>query len=842
MKFLAAVPVLAAVVQAAYPGDIVQYWVNQQNIIVNSSVIGGLYSPPSGWATAIVNGAIYSAAVSSSSKPHAFQQLAVSHAAHDALAWIFHGARVSNNIDNALRGAIAAIGISQSSRDYQQAAQIGQAAAVKVVTKRSDDNYNKFVDYVFGPANPGVYQPTPGGRPLPDVPQARFLRPFGGIKDITKFRAPAPPKATGKGYEKWVTEVRDLGGLNSTLRTEDETEIAYFWLESSVAGWNRFAHAVVGDKLANNVVASAKFYAQLNYALANAAIGSWDSKFTWNHWRPITAIHRPGAWLESGRDVSDPSWTPLLRPTPSHQDYVSTHSAFGAAGAAVIKAFNGGDKINTGFSSNVTLDGQGVITRHFTSIEYAAYENARSRVFGGVHFTYAGDAGLDQGYAIASKIPLLDVVCDLYHPETNPAGYVSLGVAENTLMHDEIIEHMTKNTGHFNTDVWQFSIDSHSLTYGDGFSGSHRLRETIARFINRNFNPVEPVSKDQLLITSGVGQAIELSGFSLCDKGDGVLLAQPHYGNFPIDLGYRVEAKIIGVSFEDTDPFGLETLVAYEKALENAQRAGIRVKALLLCNPHNPLGRCYTREVLEAYMRFCQKHSLHLISDEVYALSVWENPDAPNAPGFTSVLAIDNEGILNRNLVHALWGMSKDFGSNGIRLGCLISRNADFIRACEANSYFSCPSSLSDLATWRILSDDAFVDSFIQTNRRRLAENYCLTARFLDDHRIPYKRGANAGLFIWVNLFDPIQDHVKAILEKQATAGVPSERTLRTLEAELQETLLKHRIFLALGADFGGDVPGWFRIIFAHEEKYLTLGLSRMVEGVEAFRASLEQR
>jgi hypothetical protein len=69
-----------------------------------------------------------------------------------------------------------------------------------------------------------------------------------------------------------------VGGLNSTKRTEDQTNIAYFWLESSIAGWNRFAHAIVGNKLATNVVASAKFYAQLNYALVNAAIGSWDSK------------------------------------------------------------------------------------------------------------------------------------------------------------------------------------------------------------------------------------------------------------------------------------------------------------------------------------------------------------------------------------------------------------------------------------------------------------------------------------------------------------------------------------------------------------------------------------
>lgn len=83
---------------------------------------------------------------------------------------------------------------------------------------------------------------------------------------------------------------------------------------------------------------------------------------------------------------------PLLRPTPSHQDYVSTHAAFGGAGAAVLKNFNGGDKIEASFSSNVTLDDQGVLTRHFTSIDQAKDENARSRIFGGVSYIWTGPA------------------------------------------------------------------------------------------------------------------------------------------------------------------------------------------------------------------------------------------------------------------------------------------------------------------------------------------------------------------------------------------------------------------------------------------------------------------
>jgi len=65
--------------------------------------------------------------------------------------------------------------------------------------------------------------------------------------------------------------------------------------------------------------------------------------------------------------------------------------------------------------------------------------------------------------------------------------------------------------------------------------------------------------------------------------------------------------------------------------------------------------------VLEAYLRFCQRHNLHLLSDEIYALSVWDNRDATDAPGFTSILSVDtiNSGLINPDLVHVLWGLSK---------------------------------------------------------------------------------------------------------------------------------------------------------------------------------------
>ena len=137
------------------------------------------------------------------------------------------------------------------------------------------------------------------------------------------------------------------------------------------------------------------------------------------------------------------------------------------------------------------------------------------------------------------------------------------------------------------------------------------------------------------------------------------------------------------VSFEDVDQFGVDCVGVYEKAFEDAKARGVNVRALLICNPHNPLGRCYTREALVELLRLCGRKSIHLISDEIYALSTYgREDDEPET--FTSVLSIDVKGLVDREHVHVLYGMSKDFGAAGMRLGCVVSWNETFKKATRA--------------------------------------------------------------------------------------------------------------------------------------------------------------
>ena len=147
---------------------------------------------------------------------------------------------------------------------------------------------------------------------------------------------------------------------------------------------------------------------------------------------------------------------------------------------------------------------------------------------------------------------------------------------------------------------------------------------------------------------------------------------------------YRIE--LLEVAFGTTDPFSINAINEYERTYAEAKRKGLRVKALLLCSPHNPLGklqscsrkrctslnhyqgRCYSDDVLKEYMKFCSRNRLHLISDEIYALSVWENPRLPDEPRFKSILSFNIEDFMDSEMVHVVWGLSKVWSPSELHL------------------------------------------------------------------------------------------------------------------------------------------------------------------------------
>ena len=197
--------------------------------------------------------------------------------------------------------------------------ELGQAAAAAILALRAADGSDTPLvvsDYPQGTA-PGEYRFTPG-TPFAFAPGWAEVTPFV-LRDSSQFR-PGPPYAvTSKKYAADFNEVKRLGGDGVTTpsaRTAEQTEIALFWVESSPLQWNRIARTVSADT-GLDLWEQARLFGLLNMALADGYVGSFETKYHYNYWRPVTAIqtadtdgnprHQRRPELDAaGADTSDP--------------------------------------------------------------------------------------------------------------------------------------------------------------------------------------------------------------------------------------------------------------------------------------------------------------------------------------------------------------------------------------------------------------------------------------------------------------------------------------------------------------------------------------------------------
>jgi PAP2 superfamily len=289
-----------------------------------------------------------------------------------------------------------------------QGVELGQAAAQALLALRAADGSDTplFVSAYPQGTDPGEYRFTPGFA-FVFAPGWADVTPFV-LNDSSQFR-PGPPFAvTSKKYTADFNEVKALGGDDITTpsaRTADETEIALFWVESSPLQWNRIARTVSGSE-GLDMWENARLFGLLNMALADGYIGSFETKYHYNYWRPVTAIQT--AETDGNPSTSaDPTWTPLV-PTPPIPDYDSAHSVEGGAAAGVLKRFFGTDDI--GFTTcSLTLPAGSTCTdaspvlRSYTSFSQAEEENGLSRILVGFHFRDAVETGIKHGEKIGER-------------------------------------------------------------------------------------------------------------------------------------------------------------------------------------------------------------------------------------------------------------------------------------------------------------------------------------------------------------------------------------------------------------------------------------------------------
>lgn len=326
---------------------------------------------------------------------------AVSQAAREALVQLSPAA--TSAADNLLKLTLEGI---EDSDLKTRGIEIGKDAAAAVLAKRANDFPLRFESYIGGTA-PGEYQANympflvanPPVWPANAVfaPRMGELAPFG-IESADQFRDEALYPLDSDKYIADYNEVKLLGCTNCPLRTEEQTEIGAFWIESNASSMNRMARALIKDRKMDGWEA-ARLIGLVEMAVIDGFIASFEGKDYFDFWRPVSAI-RGGDSDGVAATVGDETWTSSFF-TPPTSEFPSTHAYCGAGAAAVFKSYFKRDNIDLTVTSPYYLPG---VERHLSSFSQMSYENAVSRIYIGYHFRNAVEVGERQGYAMGEYI------------------------------------------------------------------------------------------------------------------------------------------------------------------------------------------------------------------------------------------------------------------------------------------------------------------------------------------------------------------------------------------------------------------------------------------------------
>lgn len=348
-------------------------------------------------------------------------------------------------------------------------------------------------------------------------------------------------------------------------------------------------------------------------------------------------------------------------------------------------------------------------------------------------------------------------------------GFIDMSTAENKLMWDLIGPVISAAR----------DVPPRAIGYDD-IRGNPTLRSAVARFASATFLGA-PIEAADVCAMAGAGAVLEATFWALCEPGDGVLVPTPGYAGFWMDLENRDEVTIVPVPTDASTGFRL-TVEALDQAWESTDRP---IRALLLASPDNPTGRVLDAGELTDVIAWIRERGIHLVSDEIYALSVYGGDRFVSVSELTD-LADD---------IHIVWAISKDFAASGLRCGFLFSKNAELKAAVSGQALWSAVSGQTQHFVSELLCDGPWIERYISEMRRRLATAYCTVGDALGDAEIPHLP-ASAGFFLIADL----------------RRWLPSP----TFEAErdLWRRIVDAGVNLTPGKAIRSPEPGLFRLCF----------------------------
>ena len=399
---LAAANLAPAMAQATKPASQVVEWNRTLLVIVRTPGAQPATIHPTR-SFAIMHAAIYDAvnAIDGTHKPYlirdsashfASQEAAAAGAAHEVLVNLYPNFQAT--LDTQFRQALAQL----PSGGRGEGIRIGKTVADRILALRANDGSNaQPIPYVFGNA-PGDYQSTPPNfSKQPQFTHWSRVTPFA-LESANQFRPGSPPNLTSDRYSDAFDQVKSLGIAGSTTATADEALTGRFWNGAIQNYWNEIAQTA---SLAHDLTTAenARLFALLNLSFADAVIAFYDAKYTYNFWRPVTAIR--AAVMDGNPDnEADPNWLPEVGNTTPDPSYPGAHAVISAAGAEVLSSF----LRKRHFEFSVTSEVMPGVERSFTSFPAAAEEATLSRIFAGVHFLFDLTTGQRLGSDVADFV------------------------------------------------------------------------------------------------------------------------------------------------------------------------------------------------------------------------------------------------------------------------------------------------------------------------------------------------------------------------------------------------------------------------------------------------------
>ena len=363
--------------------DAITDWNQRSAQIIGEARIG---TPPAVRVMALVQTAAYEAARDAARGAPASAQAvdAAIAAAHRAtFSQLLPAQRAA--VDAAFQSALAAM--PDDALRTQQLA-VGERAAQRVLAERSAD-LPRTADTYRPHTTPGVYVPTV----TPAVTQWPQRKPWL-LQSVDQFRPGPPPALNSERWARDYNEVKALGARDSKQRSTEQTEIGRFWDYSLPVVYHGVVRSVALQP-GRDVLANARLFATVAQAMDDAMMAVFDAKYTYNLWRPVTAIRNGDVDGHDGTE-RDATWAPLID-TPMHPEYPCAHCIVAATVATVLKAQARERPLPVLSAASPTAQDA---VRRWNSVESFMQEVALARIVAGVHYRNSTEVGLAMGQRI----------------------------------------------------------------------------------------------------------------------------------------------------------------------------------------------------------------------------------------------------------------------------------------------------------------------------------------------------------------------------------------------------------------------------------------------------------